>query len=904
MKGSRSPLVRTGAGMNHRIVPFHPSGGFPTLLLSVVVAAGCVAGRDLPVPPEAGEGISRELADLRKRTIVDPHFDLFLSIPEGRELPVEGRVRIRFSWSGRGSDPLILDFREPERGIVSLSVNGTPEEPRFSANHLWIPGDRFSPDEEQEIEVRFRAGDGSLNRSADYLYTLFVPDRAHTAIPLFDQPNLKGRWRVSLEVPEDWEALANGVPEGEEVVSPGRRLLRFAETPPLPSYLVAFVAGRFQVERAERAGRTLTFLHRETDPEKVRNNLPAILDLHGTALEWLEEYTGMAYPFDSFGFAAIPAFQYGGMEHPGAVLYRASSLFLEESRTQAEELGRASLIAHETAHMWFGDLVTMDWFDDVWTKEVFANFMAAKIVHPSFPQIDHDLRFLLAHHPAAYAIDRTAGANPIRQPLENLREAGTLYGPIIYQKAPVVMRQLERTLGPERFREGIREYLQAFAYENATWPDLITILDRIAPEQGLPEWSRVWVEEAGRPEVRVERSGVRVLEGVRLLPRDPQDAGRVWPQEVEVILGFGGGARIQRYPVRISDVPVDVPIPQGFPVPDFILPNGGGVEYGLFRLDPGTRGWLLEGLPGIPDPLLRGTAWITLWDAVLEGEVGVVEFLELLERGIVEEQDPLNLDRILGMTTTTVDLLLDPDLRRSRGAGTEDVLLERLRISAEEGDAAAAAALFRSWRSIVRTSAGTARLARIARGEEEVPGVVLGEEDRIALAGALALRQVEGWERLWDERVSRTSNPDRRERMEFVRPALDRDPGVRAAFFESLSRPERRAREPWVLEALGYLHHPLREGDGERFIRPALELLPEIQRTGDIFFPAGWVGAALERHATPGAVSVVREFLDATPGLPPRLRGKVLQSADLPARAARLRAGQRQGSSVASQPSM
>ena len=151
--------------------------------------------------------------------------------------------------------------------------------------------------------------------------------------------------------------------------------------------------------------------------------------------------------------------------------------------------------------MWFGDLVTMNWFDDVWTKEVFANFLAAKVVHPSFPEVDHDLRFFLAHHQAAYGIDRTAGANPIRQPLENLKEAGALYGPIIYQKAPIVMRHLERLVGEERFRDGLREYLRTFRYGNATWPDLIDILDRRTGTD-LRSWSAVWVEEPGRPTSR------------------------------------------------------------------------------------------------------------------------------------------------------------------------------------------------------------------------------------------------------------------------------------------------------------------------------------------------------------------------------------------------------------------
>ena len=265
------------------------------------------------------------------------------------------------------------------------------------------------------------------------------------------------------------------------------------------------------MEEAERGGRRMRLFHRETDSTRVSRNLDAIFDLHATALGWLEEYTDLDYPFGKFDFVAIPSFQYGGMEHAGAILYRASSLFLEESTTQSQLLGRASVIAHETAHMWFGDLVTMRWFEDVWMKEVFANFMAAKIVNPSFPELDHDLRFLLAHYPAAYAVDRTEGANPIRQPLENLNEAGSLYGAIIYQKAPIVMRQLERLVGESMLRDGLREYLATYQFANASWPELIEILDRNSPLD-LQAWSRALVEEPGRPTVSVETRW-RSLEG-------------------------------------------------------------------------------------------------------------------------------------------------------------------------------------------------------------------------------------------------------------------------------------------------------------------------------------------------------------------------------------------------------
>ncbi len=149
--------------------------------------------------------------------------------------------------------------------------------------------------------------------------------------------------------------------------------------------------------------------HRETDAAKVARNRDAIFELHARALEFLERYTAIPYPFGKFDFVAIPAFQFGGMEHAGKILYNASGLMLDESATQNQLLGRASVIAHETAHMWFGDLVTMRWFNDVWMKEVFANFMAAKIVNPSFPTVNHDLRFLLSNYPSAYEVDRTPG---------------------------------------------------------------------------------------------------------------------------------------------------------------------------------------------------------------------------------------------------------------------------------------------------------------------------------------------------------------------------------------------------------------------------------------------------------------------------------------------------------------
>ena len=410
----------------------------------LIVAIAAAAASTMQPPQGPGPGIPLTLAEERAARVSDLRYDLHFSVPADQG-PVTGRVRIGFALKD-ASRPLSLDFAAPTRP-ASVRANSADVTESATTDHVVVPANQLR-EGRNEITVEFVAGDAALNRNPEFLYTLFVPARAHLTFPCFDQPDLKARWSLHLELPASWEAVANGA-ETSRTEADGRALLSFAETEPLSTYLFAFAAGRFSVETAERSGRTFRMLHRETDAAKVARNREAVFDLHASALAWLEQYTGIPYPWGKFDFVLIPSFQFGGMEHAGAIFYNAASLLLDPSATQNQKLGRASLIAHETAHMWFGDLVTMRWFNDVWMKEVFANFMAAKIVNPTFPEINHDLRFLLAHYPAAYDVDRTPGTNAIRQRLDNLNEAGSLYGAIIYQKAPIVMRQLETILGED-----------------------------------------------------------------------------------------------------------------------------------------------------------------------------------------------------------------------------------------------------------------------------------------------------------------------------------------------------------------------------------------------------------------------------------------------------------------------
>ena len=826
-----------------------------------------------------GAGIPETLARERAAAISAVRYELEFRIPAARSEPIRAREVVRFQLSA--PHRVVLDFAQPRERLLSVSRDGRPIEFTFANNHLSIDAAQTTAGE-NELTIEFLAGDDSLNRNDEFLYTLFVPARAHQAFPCFDQPDLKARYTLTLDVPEGWRVVANGATTAEQVAA-GRTVARFAETQPLPTYLFSFAAGKFQVETATRNGREFNMFHRETDAAKVARNRDAVFDLHASALAWLEEYTGIPYPFGKFDFILIPAFQFGGMEHAGAILYNAPGLLLDESATQNQLLGRASVIAHETAHMWFGDLVTMRWFTDVWMKEVFANFMAAKIVNPSFPEVNHELRFLLSHYPAAYEIDRTAGANPIRQPLSNLNEAGQLYGAIIYQKAPIMMRQLEMLVGETAFRDGLRQYLKQHAFGNATWTDLIRILDAKTP-QDLVAWSRAWVEERGRPEFTLRRTG----SSVRLTARDPLQRGLIWPQRLRVAFGptskAGAGGKMSgvgHEAVTVTTAETTLKIPAQA---SFILANGAGLGYGLFILDERSRTWLLEHLEDIPDALTRGAAWVTVWDNLLERHVTPQAFMTLATRALPVEADEQNTQRILNYVTRAYWRLLPQEERLARAQALETLLrdgITRAKTTSQKS------AWFNAFRDVVQTNEGLAWLARVWRRDEKIPGLTFAEVDEINMAMELAVRDVADAEQVLDTQAQRIQNPDRKARFTFVRPALSSDPGIRERSFARFSELENRRREPWVLEAQAYLNHPLREEHAKRFIRPSLDLLREIQRTGDIFFPKRWIDATLNGHRSAEAAAMVNDFLASELQYPQRLRWTVLTALDEVSRATR-----------------
>jgi aminopeptidase N len=456
-------------------------------LFLLLVLAACT--NVSPIEP----GVSRNLARERATRISDLRYDLTFSIPASLEESCSGEVILRFELSGKGQ--LQLDFRPGAEAVHSLVVNGRRLSADMRDEHIVIPGNALQKGP-NEVTISFTPDDAPLNRRPEFLYSLLVPDRARTLFPCFDQPDLKARFSLTLDIPEEWVAVSNGAVQ-EESLSAGRKHIRFEESAPLPTYLFSFAAGKWNVATFDRDGQPVHIYYRETDPEKL-TQLPEIFRQIDCALDWMEDYTGIAMPFPKYDCVIVPGFQFGGMEHPGSILFNETRMFLGEAPTDVEKLSRTDLISHETAHLWFGDAVTMEWFDDVWTKEVFAGHFAAQITRPLFPDIDFRTMDFRNFNIRAYEEDRTAGTTPIRQRLDNLQDAGLIYSNIVYDKSPVVMRMLADTLGADAFRKGLQEYLHRYLYGNATWPALIEILDQYT-DADLKAWSHQWVEEKGMP---------------------------------------------------------------------------------------------------------------------------------------------------------------------------------------------------------------------------------------------------------------------------------------------------------------------------------------------------------------------------------------------------------------------
>lgn len=868
------------------------------LLVSFLIALPMLTNAQTTTDQLAVEGVSRELAQQRARVISDVRYEIHLQF-EANAPRIKGREKITLNLANAVED-LILDFRDLdpagkiiEGTIGNVKVNSQPAEGLRQANgHLIFPAKLLKPGE-NTITLDFETGAAPANRplirykdaddGSEYLYTLFVPMDASLAFPCFDQPDLKARFSFNATKPESWTVIANTETKS---VSPAR--VEFAETHPISTYLFAFAAGPFQKLEGETAPLPISLYVRQSKLARAKEEWPETLKLTSDGMKHFVSYFDRPFPFTKYDQVLIPGFAYGGMEHAGATFLREDSILFRTVPTRNDKLGRASLVLHELAHQWFGDLVTMKWFDDLWLKEGFANYMAYHALAAIYPPDEMWKRFYQSHKPLAYQIDSTKGTTPIYQEVRNLKDAKSAYGAIVYQKAPSLLHAMSFLIGEDKFRDGVRSFLRAHAYANAEWNDLIRAFEK-ASNQKLAVWANAWVKRRGMPQVDVTWScdGQGAIDRFELRQSDVQGEGRAWPVKTRVLLAYDDAEPI-RFTAELNGSKVQFPEAIGKKCPAYIFANERDYGYGRFMLDARSREALTTRIGAVKNPFLRAMLWGALWDAVREAEMKPMAYLDLAAQSLPGEMDEELVQSLLTRAAMAFQRYLTSAQQKEVAPRWEALLFDRMMNATELG---ARITYFRAYRSLASTAEARGHLKEILDGTRKVPGIEIKPLDRWQILTRLLVGgDPEALSRLDAERKRDPSDDGRKQA--YIAEAARAEAVVKKRYFDDYlgrSAEGRAVPEDWIEGSLGSFNAWNQSELTLPYLQPALDALPQVKRERKIFFVLAWLNAFIGGQRSADALGQVQEFL-RTSKLDRDLELKVLEVMDELERTVRIRA--------------
>ncbi len=560
---------------------------------------------------------------------------------------------------------------------------------------------------------------------AEYIYSLFVPSDASIAFPVFDQPDLKARFELFVTHPDGWKVVSNTPVSGgfssATIEQGGKQIVSdpsviFAETKPISTYVFALAAGPF-AEVSEPGAIATGFpgakspvaiapgsdpaaaqvwsniYVRKSQAAKFKPHAAEVFRLNREGIKFLETYFDYKFPFPKYDIVLIPEFPFGGMEHAGATFLRESSVIFPQEPTKNDYISRANLIFHEAAHQWFGDTVTMKWFDDLWLKEGFAEFMAYKTLEQVMPEYNAWKIFYERNKQAAYLTDSTKGTTPIYQEIANLNSAKSAYGNIVYRKAPSFLKQAEFFIGPDKFQTAVRTFLKKHEFANAGWEDLMKEFEIAGGyrEEQLKGWAATWVKQRGLGKFKVSSKDGPLSVSVggdathySLDQSNDLDPKAYWQQRMRLLLrtesedtilpdfrfhGAGENVNDAGLPIRTEPFLTINPnikdgqstftkfVGQSFKGkihPIFIFPNHGDYGYGIFLLDDKSRDYILKNIQNEKDDFLRTMMWGSLWDSVREAELDPKDYVELVVNNIKLETDESTIQTLLGRVSTAM----------------------------------------------------------------------------------------------------------------------------------------------------------------------------------------------------------------------------------------------------------
>jgi aminopeptidase N len=878
------------------------------IFISMLLMLACSLLNGAEHSPDPQPGVARDLARFRAAHYSNVHYSLSVELTPGAPL-LKGTEEVRVTLD-EALDQLVLDWRvaaekqgQPKARVFDIEVNGRAAgEVREVNDHLLIPG-AYLLKGENVLRLKFEspiATSGSavtryLDRedNSEYIYTLFVPSDASTAFPCFDQPDLKARFRLHIIVPRTWQVVSNTDGEAAVFEHAGRsdvKVFDFLETAPISTYLFAFAAGPFAAFSDDAPAPVSTRLFvRKSKAEKARKELAELFRLNRECLAYLSEYFDFKFPFPKYDLVLVPEFAYGGMEHAGATFLREDRILFPSDPTAGDLLLRAEVMFHEAAHQWFGDLVTMRWFDDLWLKEGFATFMAYKAIEAIKKIAPQDYNawkvFYQRTKPGAYATDATKGTTPIWQEITNLSAAKSAYGNIVYLKAPSMLRQAEFFLGADKFQEAVRLLVKEHAYGNAEWADLVHAFERTSGQK-LDEWANAWVKRRGMPDVRVSWSANRRgrINSLTLKQDNILHEGGTWPMRVQLLLAHENSPPETLTVTMSGETETIVKQVTGKRRPAYVFANYADYGYGRFLLDEKSKQAVLNGLGAVRDDFLRALLWGSLWDSVREAELAPSAYIELAIKLVAAERDEVTVQSILNRVTTAFNRYLSPAQMTEIAPRLEQMLAERMQHADTQGQRIT---YFRAFQSNAMSNEARQTLKEILRGRLQIPGMTLRSRDRFDIITALLARNDEEAPALLTTQSAADQTDDGR-RYAYGAGAARAEAATKKRYFDAYLN-DKQLAESWIEASFNPFNTIHQSELTLPYLERALEELPTLKRTRKIFFVNGWLAAFIGGQCNQRALDTVHAFLERNQQLDRDLRLKVLEVIDNLERCVRIR---------------
>lgn len=553
----------------------------------------------------------RTEAQARAALIDVTGYDLELDLDQGEET-FGSDVTISFTCREPGA-ATFLDVDAVS--IESITLNGEPIDPASVADRRVTLSDLAADNIVRVVAtMRYRHDGEGLHRATDpadgrqYVYGMSFLDAGPSIFACFDQPDLKAPYDVRVRAPEDWLVAGNGAAER---TAPGQWTLH--TTPPLSTYFVTICAGPYAVETDEHDGIPLGIYVRASLAEQLREQRDDIFEVTKQSFDYYHRLFGIRYPWGKYDQFFVPEFNAGAMENPGCVTVRDTYIF-RGAHTRTQLLTRANTISHEMAHMWFGDLVTMQWWDDLWLNESFAEYMAHRTLSDATKYDEAWTDFGISRKTWGYGVDRSPATHPVAgSEAPDASSALTNFDGISYAKGASALRQLALYVGDDAFIGGVRKHLQDNRFGNATMSDFLRAVEEVSG-QSLTEWTHGWLRSSGVDDIRLEVSGNGSIENARLVitPADGQAAARSHVLDVAAISDGGEAVRVR---VRADGATTEIGELAGAIRPKLLLPNASDLTWATTVLDEASLDAVPAELAAARDPLVR----LAIWSALLGG---------------------------------------------------------------------------------------------------------------------------------------------------------------------------------------------------------------------------------------------------------------------------------------------